>query len=146
MSPLLLTISLVCFSLPALFFIGFIGYNLLSGTLQGISPWYLYPIYFLMIVIFSIFLYALVPSYHLVTRIKNNQFITEESLSLLHKIMMSAFVITILFIIEWPFWYLVAENDDAPGLILLILYVTSLSFTVSVFALALKRVIRNQLN
>lgn len=144
-SSLLLKIALFFLSLPAFFIFGFIGYNIFLGLSDGMEPWFLYPVYLLVMFAAAVFIYTLIPSFQLVIAYENNSLYTIETLQKVHQIMSRLFIITITFLIQLPFWFLIAQWDDAPGLIIIMGYVMGIAFTLTLLAALCKRILAEKL-
>ncbi len=140
-APFLLKIALIVLAIPGVFAFGFIGYNVIRGLVEGGGVWYLYPPFIIFMVSCVPYVYALIPSYRLVEKIENNSFFDHQTLVELTRIMIAGGLIGLLFLIAMPFWYLVAQWDDAPGLIVIMGFIMGLAFIISLFAMTLKKVV-----
>lgn len=143
LAPLLLKIAVIVLAITGVFAFGFVGYNVIRGLIEGGGVWFVYPLFIIFMVSCIPFVYAMIPSYRLVERIENDSFFDHRSLLELTHIMISGALVGLLFLIEMPFWYLVAQWDDAPGLIVIMGFIMGLAFTVSFFAMALKKIVRS---
>lgn len=76
---------------------------------------------------------------------KNNAF-SERSVRALKNIKWCAFSVSILYTACLPFLYLMAEEDDAPGLIVIGLVVAFASFVVAVFAAVLQKLLSHAID
>lgn len=83
---------------------------------------------------------ALNQAYRLLTYIDQKQAFSKASVIALNKIKQAAFVITGIYILMLPFVYILAEWDDAPGLIIVGMVPAFASFVVAVFSAVLKQV------
>lgn len=105
---------------------------------------------YLIIIIFSFYL-MLVPYllilfniFKLIVNMEKNQLFNDETSKSFSLITKFSYIITFLFVVDLPFFYLIADYEDAPGLILFGLLLTGVSFTFGVFASVLKNVINKE--
>lgn len=140
-TPLLLKIALCILAIPAIFAFFFIGYQVIVGLTRGRAPWFLYPPFILMMVACIPYLYAIKPAIQLVTSVEKKQLFEEKSLVHLTHIMFAFGIIGCLILVEMPFWFLVAQWDDAPGLILMMGFIMGLAFTIALFMILFKKVV-----
>ncbi len=85
------------------------------------------------------FYFALYQALLLLGYIDKNKSFSDLSVKALRKIAYSAFAISSVFVASMPFFYIWAENDDAPGLIIVNLFLVLAPFTIGVFAAVLQR-------
>lgn len=140
-STLLLKVCFVFLSLPAIFIFCFIGYNIIVGLIDGFPLWFLYPVYLLVMVAAVIFIFTLIPSFKVVVLYEKDMLFTHEAATLMNHIMKRLCYITVIFVIQLPFWFLIAQWDDAPGLIIVVGYVAGIAFTLALIALILRQII-----
>lgn len=76
---------------------------------------------------------------------KNNAF-SELSVRALKIIKYCAFTISILYTASLPFLYFIADEDDAPGLIVIGLVIIFASIVVAVFAAVLQKLLNNAID
>lgn len=145
-SPLLLKIAFVFLSLPAIFIFGYIGYSIILGMAEGFEQWFLYPVYLLLMASSIVFAFALIPSFQIVVLFEHKSLFSDKALKLMHQIMSRLLIITILFFVQMPFWYLIAQWDDAPGLIIIMGYVMGIAFTITLIASLFKRIISENIS
>ncbi|MGV2939217.1 DUF2975 domain-containing protein [Mesobacillus sp. LC4] len=88
------------------------------------------------------FYFALYQSFNLLTYIDKNQAFSDLSVIALKKIKNSAIIISGLFVVALPFVYVLAEVDDAPGLILIGMGMIFAPSVVAVFAAVLQRLLQ----
>ena len=88
------------------------------------------------------FYLALYQTIKLLTYIEKDQAFSPISVIALKKIKNSAKVISGLYLVILPLVYMVAEWDDAPGLILIDVIIIGASFAVAVFASVLQRLLQ----
>ncbi len=108
-------------------------------------PHYTYVFY----VILSAFYVAAVPFYvalyqamKLLSYIDNGKAFTLFAVKALKRIAYSALSISAVFVASLPFFYIWADNDDAPGLVIVGMFLVVAPFTIAVFAALLQRLFR----
>lgn len=109
------------------------------------NPEYAYMLYPALLIAYGSvipFFMALVQAFRLLGYIDANQAFSEISVTALKKIKQCAVVISILYVLMMPFVYLVAEKDDAPGLILIGMIPIFASLVIAVFAAVLQRLLQ----
>ncbi len=89
------------------------------------------------------YFYALTESWHLLNLIDRNQAFSLRSIKALVHIKFSAVVISIIYLLELPILILIADADDAPGLVLIGLVISLASLLVAVFAAVLQRLLND---
>ncbi|MBD3921293.1 DUF2975 domain-containing protein [Paenibacillus sp. PR3] len=89
---------------------------------------------------------ALYQSYKLLSYIDKNVAFSELSVKALNNIKYCAFTFSFLYIIALPLFYYIAENDDAPGVIIIGLAFAFAAFVVAVFAAVLQRLLKNAID
>ena len=105
-----------------------LSYILLIGTCSAAIPFFI----------------ALYQSYKLLGYIDTNRVFSELSVKALKIITYSALVeFFICAMGGLPFFYIVAEKDDAPGLILIGMAITGVAFIIFVFASVLNRLLQD---
>lgn len=92
------------------------------------------------------FYFALYQSFNLLTYIDRNQAFSDLSVIALKKIKNSAIVISGLYVVGLPFVYVLAEVDDAPGLILIGMGMIFAPLVVAVFAAVLQRLLKEAID
>ncbi len=80
------------------------------------------------------FYFALYQAYKLLNYIDKNEAFSELSVRALKNIKYSAITISVLYVISLPLFYIVAEIDDAPGIIVIGLILIFASMVIAVFA------------
>lgn len=115
---------------------------------RGISTYLelLYVKYFILTIAFATALTFFLAVYNawklLVSTDKNNAF-SADSLKALKTIKYCGIAISVFYATSLPIFYLVADKDDAPGLIIVGMVITMAPIVVSVFAAVLEKLIRN---
>jgi hypothetical protein len=106
----------------------------------------LYPIVigiYVSVIPFSIALYQ---AFKLLSYIDKNQSFSELSVKALRNIKFCAMTISGLYVVILPFVFLVAELDDAPGLIIVGMAPILASMVIAVFAAVLQRLLQEAIN
>jgi hypothetical protein len=106
----------------------------------------LYPIVIGMYVATIPFFVALYQAFKLLSYIDNNQAFSELSVKALKKIKFCAITISGLFVVILPFVFLVADLDDAPGLIIIGMVPIFGSMVIAVFAAVLQRLLQEAID
>ncbi|PSL40213.1 Protein of unknown function (DUF2975) [Planomicrobium soli] len=101
-----------------------------------------YPILIGMYLAMIPFFIALVQTLKLLTYIDKNEAFSELAVKALRNIKYCAIAISIMYVLEMPFLYLLTKVDDAPG-ILIGLVVIFASMVVAVFAAVLQRLLQD---
>lgn len=92
------------------------------------------------------FYFALYQAYKLLSYIDQNEAFSELSVTALKKIKYSANTISILFVIGMPIFYMIAEMDDAPGIILIGMVLIFATLVIAVFAAVLQKLLKNAID
>lgn len=92
------------------------------------------------------FYFALYQAFRLLTYIDKNQAFSELSVGALKKIKTYALSISGLYVIALPLVYIIAEWDDAPGLILIGLVMVGASMVIAVFAAVLQKLLKDAID
>ncbi|USK30716.1 DUF2975 domain-containing protein [Bacillus sp. CMF21] len=106
----------------------------------------LYPILIGMYVSAIPFYIALYKAFKLLSYIDKNQAFSELSVKALKKIKFCAMTISGLYVVIMPFVFLVAELDDAPGLIIIGMVPIFASMVIAVFAAVLQRLLKEAID
>ncbi|WP_318617393.1 DUF2975 domain-containing protein [Sporosarcina sp. YIM B06819] len=88
------------------------------------------------------FYFALYQAFKLLSYIDKSKAFSELSVRALKTIKYCAIIISILFVAGMPLFYLVAEIDDAPGIIVIGLVIIFASMVIAVFAAVLQRLLQ----
>ncbi|MEK4627814.1 MAG: DUF2975 domain-containing protein [Solibacillus sp.] len=88
---------------------------------------------------------ALFQTNKLLTYIDQNNAFSTLSVHALKKIKLCAIIISVLFIIDLPFLFRIAELDDAPGIVLFSLIIVFASMVIAVFAAVLQKLLTSAL-
>lgn len=141
-STLVLKLALLVMALPAVALCVFAVLFLVRGN-TGNFPGEFYAIdigYFIALIPYFFVLYQ---AFKLLGYIDNNIAFSELSVQALKKIKYSAFILSGIVLAMEPFLYIMAQQDDAPGIIVLGLVVAFASFIIAVFAAVLERLLHD---
>ncbi|MBP1991200.1 DUF2975 domain-containing protein [Paenibacillus eucommiae] len=89
------------------------------------------------------FYFALYQAFKLLSYIDKNKAFSELSVHVLKNIKFCAIIISSLYVAGLPLFYLIAEKDDAPGLILIGMVMIFASMVIAVFAAVLQKLLKN---
>ncbi|ANB57008.1 hypothetical protein GFC29_35 [Anoxybacillus sp. B7M1] len=92
------------------------------------------------------FYFALYQAFNLLRYIDKNEAFSELSVIALKKIKYCAITISSLHVLVLPLFYLFAEKDDAPGVILIGLVVPFASMVIAVFAAVLQKLLKTAID
>lgn len=92
------------------------------------------------------FFFALYQTLKLLNYIDKNKAFSESSVKALKNIKYCAITISILYAAEMPVLFLMADGDDAPGLVALGLVITFASIVIAVFAAVLQKLLQNAID
>ena len=92
------------------------------------------------------FYFALYQSFTLLSYIDRNQAFSDLSVLALKKIKNCAITISGFYVIVLPFVYILAEVDDAPGLILVGMVMVFAPLVIAVFAAVLQRLLKEAID
>ncbi len=92
------------------------------------------------------FFFALYQAFKLLSYIDKNKAFSELSVKALKNIKYCAITISILYAVGMPFFYLIAEEDDAPGLIVIGLVIIFASMVIAVFAAVLQKLLKEAID
>ncbi|QWU15223.1 Protein of unknown function [Paenibacillus sophorae] len=106
----------------------------------------LYPVLIGMYAAAIPFFFALYQSFRLLSYIDNNIAFSELSVRALKNIKYCAITISILYGACLPFLFVMAQEDDAPGLAALGLVIIFASFVIAIFAAVLQKLLKNAID
>ena len=92
------------------------------------------------------FYFALYQAFRLLSYIDKNQAFSELSVQALKKIKYCAITYSGLYVLGLPLFYLIAEKDDAPGVILIGMVMIFASMVIAVFAAVLQRLLKEAID
>lgn len=84
------------------------------------------------------YLYSLFLTFKLLIQIENDSYYTNQSRNHLNHIGVSAYIVGTILFLDLPFVYGFANEEDAPGIILVVGFFMLLSLSIGVFAHLLK--------
>ncbi|GKV67187.1 MULTISPECIES: DUF2975 domain-containing protein [unclassified Sporosarcina] len=134
-----------------------IGIPVLTFCLMGL-PWLiknpanpeyanmLYPIVIIMYISAIPYVAALYQAFRLLRYIDRNEAFSSISVRALKNIKYCAVSISILYVIGMPFFFLLGDKDDAPGVVLIGLIIIFASMVVSVFAAVLQKLLKEAID
>ena len=106
----------------------------------------IYGILILMYISVVPFFAALYQGFRLLGYIDSNKAFSELSLKSIQQIRSCAAAISVIYLFAMPLFYIVAEIDDAPGVILVGMIFVFAPLTVAVFAAILKKLLKNAID
>ncbi|ARD48529.1 hypothetical protein SporoP37_10500 [Sporosarcina sp. P37] len=106
----------------------------------------LYPIVSIMYVSAVPYFIALFQAFRLLSFIDENNAFSSISVRALKKIKYCAISISILYMVGMPFFFLLGDKDDAPGIVLIGLVIIFASMVVSVFSAVLQKLLRDAID
>lgn len=92
------------------------------------------------------FYFALYQSFTLLSYIDKNKAFSDLSVKALKIIKYCAITISVLFVLGMPLFYLIAEMDDAPGVIVIGMVLIFASMVIAVFAAVLQRLLQEAIH
>ncbi|NOU85748.1 DUF2975 domain-containing protein [Paenibacillus sp. LMG 31460] len=92
------------------------------------------------------FYFALYQAFKLLSYIDKNKAFSELSVQVLKNIKYCAITISILYVVGMPLFYLIAEKDDAPGIIVIGMVIIFASMVIAVFAAVLQKLLKNAID
>ncbi|NOU75340.1 DUF2975 domain-containing protein [Paenibacillus sp. LMG 31458] len=92
------------------------------------------------------FYFALYQAFKLLSYIDKNKAFSELSVQVLKNIKYCAITISILYVVGMPLFYLIAEKDDAPGIIVIGMVMIFASLVIAVFAAILQKLLKNAID
>ncbi|TQR14652.1 DUF2975 domain-containing protein [Psychrobacillus soli] len=145
-STLFLKIAVILIGMPVLA-LGIFGMYWLPKNL--VNPDYAYIIYPILIGMYvSVipFFVALYHAFKLLSYIDKNQAFSELSVKALKKIKFCALTTSGLYVVILPFVFLVAELDDAPGVVIVGMVPVFASMVIAVFAAVLQKLLKEAID
>lgn len=141
-STLFLKTAVILMGIPVLALCIFGLYTLANNPVSPDYAHILYPILIGMYVSAIPFFIAVYQAFKLLSYIDKNQSFSELSVKSLKKIKFCAITISGLYLVIMPFVFLVADLDDAPGLIIFGMVPVFASMVIAVFAAVLQRLLQ----
>ncbi|MDH6368584.1 hypothetical protein M2444_000362 [Paenibacillus sp. PastF-3] len=147
-STLFLRIAVVLIGLPVLA-LCIIFVPAISNYAAELYPDQTYIKYLLYIVLYASaipFYFALYQAFKLLGYIDNNNAFSELSVKILKNIRNCAILISGIYVVGLPLFYLVAERDDAPGFFVIGMVVIFASMVIAVFAAVLQKLLKEAID
>ncbi|HWJ76503.1 MAG TPA: DUF2975 domain-containing protein [Niallia sp.] len=147
-STLFLKLALLIIGIPVLALCIFLVPNI-AAFAEELYPEMAFIKYFVYLDFYAAavpFYFALYQAFKLLSYIDKDLAFSELSVRALKKIKGCAISISAIFVIGMPLFYLVAERDDAPGIILIGLLLIFASMVIAVFAAVLQRLLQEAIN
>ncbi|WP_018664193.1 DUF2975 domain-containing protein [Heyndrickxia acidiproducens] len=145
-STLFLKIAVFLIGMPVLAFGIFGVYWLVQHPVNQAYAYILYPILIGIYVSAFPFYIALYKAFRLLSYIDKNRAFSQISVETLKKIKYCAITVGALYVAVMPFVYLLADKDDAPGLIIIGMIPVFASMVIAVFAAVLQRLLQEAIN
>ncbi|WP_219192136.1 DUF2975 domain-containing protein [Bacillus paralicheniformis] len=147
-STLFLKIAVILIGIPVLalciFFVPKIAY--FAADLYPDISYLKYLVYIDLYAAAIPFYFALYQAFKLLSYIDHNKAFSKLSVRALKNIKYCAIIISILLAAGMPLFYLIAEMDDAPGIILIGLVLIFASMVIAVFAAVLQRLLQEAID
>ena len=147
-STLFLKIAVVFIGIPILALCIFVVPNIGKFAVE-LYPDFTFIKYFIFIVLYGSaipFYIALYQAFKLLNYIDKNKAFSDLSVIALKKIKYCAITISGLYIVGMPFFFLMADKDDAPGIILIGLVIIFASLVIAVFAAVLQKLLKEAID
>ncbi|GEK60291.1 DUF2975 domain-containing protein [Marinococcus halophilus] len=147
-STLFLKIAVICIGLPVLALCLF-GLPVIAREAAGSETGFAYVMYGILAVMYAAaipFFIALYQAFKLLNYIDNNKAFSELALNALKMIKYCAVVISGLYVAGMPLFYIFAELDDAPGVILIGAGFVFAPAVVAVFAAVLQKLFQHAID
>lgn len=145
-STLFLKVALVLVGTPILALALFGLYWLIRNPANPDYAYILYPIVTGLYLSVIPFYFAFGQAYKLLNYIDENQAFSEWSVKALKKIKYSAITFCSFYVIILPFVILLAESDDAPGLVIMGMVPIFASIIIAVFAAVLQKLLKEAID
>ncbi|AHV95114.1 DUF2975 domain-containing protein [Paenibacillus sabinae] len=120
--------------------------SIANEAVEHYPAYWVYPLLSVMYASAIPFFIALAQALRLLSYIDKNKAFSELSVKALKNIKYCAITISILYAAGLPLVYLIAEEDDAPGLIVLGMVIVFASIVVAVFAAVLQKLLKNAID
>lgn len=108
--------------------------------------WVIYSILIIMYVSAIPFFIALYQAFQLLIYIDKNKAFSEISVTALKKIKYCATTITGLYVVALPFFYIFADIDDAPGVVIIGMMLVFAPLVIAVFAAVLQKLLNEAID
>ncbi|MCF6138440.1 DUF2975 domain-containing protein [Pseudalkalibacillus berkeleyi] len=117
-----------------------------ASEVESVIASYIYPVLMGMYVAAIPFFIALYQALRLLKLIDKDHAFSESSVRALRNIKFCAVSISVVYLIVMPFFYLVGEIDDAPGVIMIGLIIIFASMVIAVFAGVLQKLLKSAID
>ena len=138
-STLFLKLILLVLSFAVLTLCGFLLYQITQSDSLGDYQ----PILIGVLISTIPFLYVFYQAYNLLNNIDANLSLTDSSVNSLRIIKVCSFLISLMYLMGSPFIFNVAQQDDAPGVVLINIILIMGPFSVGVFTYILQKLLIN---
>jgi hypothetical protein len=138
-STLFLRLILLVLTIGVLVLCGFLLYQIIQSDSLG----YYRPILMGLVISAIPLIYIFYQAYNLLNNIDNNLSLTDSSVNSLRIIKICSFLISLMYLIGSPFIFNVAQQDDAPGVVLINIILIMGPFSVGVFTYILQKLLIN---
>jgi Protein of unknown function (DUF2975) len=141
-TTLILRMAVILIGIPVLV-LGVMGIIVYAkeGPFNPEYAWSLYPVFIGMYISAIPFYIALYQAFKLLNIIDRNQAFSELSVHALKRIKYCAYVISAIYVVVMPFFFFIAEYDDAPGIILINWILVFASLVIGFFAAILQNLL-----
>lgn len=143
---LFLKLTVILMGIPILAVCFFALPRIANEAADFFPDYWVYPVVTIMYVSVIPFFAALYQAFKLLTFIDKNNAFSELSVKALKNIKYCAFAISVLYVGSEPFLFLMAEKDDAPGLIVIGMVIVFASMVIGVFAAVLQKLLKNAID
>ncbi|WP_170008486.1 DUF2975 domain-containing protein [Bacillus fonticola] len=147
-TTLFLKVAVILIGIPVLALCIFVVPEIANFAAE-LYPGHAYMKYLVLIDLYAAaipFYFALYQAFKLLSYIDRNKAFSELSVKSLKNIKNCAITISSLFVLGMPLYYLMAEVDDAPGIILIGLVIIFASMVIAVFAAVLQRLLKEAID
>lgn len=141
-STLFLKIAVILMGVPVLAIGIYMVFSLVNNPVNPDYAHILYPIVVAIFVTVIPYFIALYQSFKLLGFIDHNRAFSDLSVKALRNIKLCAIIISALYLVVLPFVFLLAELDDAPGLIIIGMVPAFASMVIAIFAAVLERLLK----
>lgn len=150
-STLFLKLAVILMGIPVLALCLFVLPQIANEAYEAVErgsdlAFVVYGILMVMYVSAVPFYFALYQTFNLLTYIDKNQAFSELSVRALKKIKNCAISISCLYLVALPFVFIMAEADDAPGLVIIGMIPIFASMVIAVFAAVLQRLLKEAID
>ncbi|MCA1011621.1 DUF2975 domain-containing protein [Halobacillus halophilus] len=142
-STLFLKISVFLIGLPVLALCIFALPSIAKDASNTEYASFIYPVLAAMYIAVIPFFTALYQALKLLSFIDRDHAFSNSSVQALKKIKFSAVTISVVYMAALPFFYLIGEMDDAPGVIVIGLVIVFASLVIAVFTAVLQKLLNN---